>query len=98
MSIERRKCTGIPLTTAGRRDILLPRVNELLAIGRLPTGTHSAITDVPEVRVGHASIDQGRLHTGVTAVLPHGRDLYRDKVSAAAAVLNGDGKCIRLMQ
>ena len=76
----------------------MPRVNELLAIGRLPTGTHSAITDVPEVRVGHASVDQGRLHTGVTAVLPHGRDLYRDKVSAAAAVLNGYGKSIGLMQ
>ncbi|HLA24103.1 MAG TPA: P1 family peptidase, partial [bacterium] len=45
----------------------MPRVNEFLVIGRLPTGTHSAITDVPGVLVGHASIDQGRVHTGVTA-------------------------------
>lgn len=76
----------------------MPRVNELLAIGRLPTGAHNAITDVPGVLAGHASIDQGRLHTGVTAVLPHGRALSRDKVSAAAAVLNGYGKSIGLMQ
>jgi len=76
----------------------LPRANELLAIGRLPSGPLSAITDVPGVLVGHASLDHGRLHTGVTAVLPHGRNLYQEKVTAAAAVLNGYGKSIGLMQ
>lgn len=76
----------------------MPRVNEFLAIGRLPSGPLGAITDVPGVLVGHASIEEGRLHTGVTAVLPHGQAAYRDKVSAASAVLNGFGKSIGRMQ
>jgi D-aminopeptidase len=50
------------------------------------------------VLVGHASLDEGRLHTGVTAVLPHGRDLYAEKATAATAVLNGYGKSVGLMQ
>jgi D-aminopeptidase len=76
----------------------MPRAGEVLTIGRLPSGTHGAITDVPGVLVGHAGIDEGRVHTGVTAVLPHGRSLYREKVPAACAVLNGYGKSIGLMQ
>jgi D-aminopeptidase len=76
----------------------VPRASELLSIGRLPSGTYGAITDVPGVLVGHASLDEGRLHTGVTAVLPHDRDLYAEKVTAAAVVLNGYGKSIGLMQ
>jgi len=76
----------------------VPRVTELMTIGRLPVGPHDAITDVPGVLVGHAGIDEGRLRTGVTAVLPHGRRLHTEKVSAACAVLNGYGKSIGLMQ
>lgn len=76
----------------------MPRARELLSIGVLPPGPLGAITDVGGVAVGHASIDGGRLHTGVTAVLPHARNLYREKVSAAAAVLNGYGKSMGLMQ
>jgi len=56
------------------------------------------MTDVPGVRVGHASLRSGALRTGVTAVLPHGRNLYREKVTAAGAVLNGYGKSIGLLQ
>jgi D-aminopeptidase len=74
------------------------RSSDLLTIGRLPAGTHNAITDVPGVLVGHASLNAGRLRTGLTAVLPHGRNLYREKVTAAGAVLNGYGKSIGLMQ
>lgn len=76
----------------------MTRASEWLSIGVLPAGTHNAITDVPGVLVGHASLDEGRLHTGVTAVLPHGRDLYAEKVTAAAAVLNGYGKSVGMMQ
>lgn len=76
----------------------MPRVRDYLRIGRLPPGGHGGITDVPGVLVGHASLDEGRLHTGVTAVLPHARSVYREKVSAAAAVLNGYGKSVGLLQ
>jgi D-aminopeptidase len=76
----------------------MPRVHEVLSIGTLPSGPLNAITDVPGVRIGHASVRRDALRTGVTAVLPHGGNLYRDKVTAAAAVLNGYGKSVGLMQ
>ncbi|MGQ0551398.1 MAG: P1 family peptidase [Armatimonadota bacterium] len=56
------------------------------------------MTDVAGVRVGHASRRNSDLRTGVTAVLPHGGNLNRDKVTAASAVFNGYGKSVGLMQ
>ncbi|MDQ7843681.1 MAG: P1 family peptidase [Armatimonadota bacterium] len=76
----------------------MPRLREFLALGTLGTGPLNAITDVPGVLVGHAALRGDRLATGVTAVLPHGRNLYQEKVTAAAAVLNGYGKSTGLMQ
>lgn len=76
----------------------MPRVREFVTLGGLPPGPFNAITDVAGVLVGHASLREGRLRTGVTAVLPHHRNLYREKVTAASAVLNGYGKSTGLMQ
>ncbi len=56
------------------------------------------ITDVPGVRVGHRTIVHGDIRTGVTAILPHGNDVYRDRPIAASHVLNGFGKSVGLMQ
>lgn len=56
------------------------------------------ITDVPGVRVGHRTLKQGDICTGVTAILPHGGDVFRDRPTAASYVLNGFGKSIGLMQ
>ncbi|WP_137933414.1 DmpA family aminopeptidase [Mesorhizobium comanense] len=69
-----------------------------LTCGTLPTGTRNAITDVPGVRVGHCTLRDGDINTGVTAILPHGGNLFRDKVAAAAHVINGFGKTVGLMQ
>ena len=69
-----------------------------LACGRLPPGPGNRITDVPGVRVGHHSIVAGELRTGVTAILPHAGNVFRDKPLAAAEVLNGFGKSVGLMQ
>ena len=69
-----------------------------LACGRLTPGPRNAITDVPGVRVGHVTLDEGAIQTGVTAILPHAGNLYRDKPVAAAEVLNGFGKSVGLMQ
>jgi D-aminopeptidase len=68
------------------------------AIGDLPAGPRDAITDVAGVAVGHATILDGPIRTGVTAVLPHPGDPFRDKVPAGCAVLNGFGKSAGLMQ
>jgi D-aminopeptidase len=70
-----------------------------LACGTLKPGPRNAITDVPGVRVGHCTLIEGdRIRTGVTAVLPHTGNLFQNKVTAAAAVLNGFGKSTGLIQ
>ena len=73
-----------------------PRARQLgLEIGVLTPGPHNAITDVAGVRVGHFTLKQPpRFNTGITAVLPHGGNLYRDKVPAAIVVGNGYGKLL----
>lgn len=64
-----------------------------IVIGSLPSGPHNAITDVPGVRVGHATIARGdSINTGVTVILPHGGNPFRVKVPAAIVVGNGFGK------
>ncbi|NYH98755.1 P1 family peptidase [Cupriavidus plantarum] len=67
-------------------------------VGRLPSGARDAITDVAGVTVGHCTLAHDGCQTGVTAVLPHGGNVYTDKVPAAAAVINGFGKSIGLVQ
>jgi D-aminopeptidase len=64
----------------------------------LPAGERNSIADVPGVTVGHVTLIGGDVRTGVTAVLPHQGDPFRDKVVAAACVLNGFGKSTGLMQ
>ncbi|HTK37360.1 MAG TPA: P1 family peptidase [Pyrinomonadaceae bacterium] len=64
-----------------------------LKIGILPTGTLNAITDVDGVKVGQTTIISGEnIRTGVTAVLPHGGNLFKEKVPGAVFVGNGFGK------
>jgi D-aminopeptidase len=68
-------------------------------IGVLSPGKWNAITDVEGVRVGHRTIAEGSsIRTGVTAVLPHGGDVFRRKVPAAVWVGNGFGKAAGFLQ
>ncbi|MBF6987423.1 MULTISPECIES: P1 family peptidase [Cupriavidus] len=67
-------------------------------IGNLPAGPRDSIADVPGVTVGHCTLAQDAVQTGVTVIRPHGGDVYRDKVPAAATVLNGFGKSVGLVQ
>jgi D-aminopeptidase len=69
-----------------------------LTCGPLPTGPRNAITDVPGVTVGHKTLFEKDILTGVTAILPHPGDIFRDRPLAASHVLNGFGKSIGLMQ
>lgn len=71
-----------------------PRVREAgLKIGILPVGAMNSITDVAGVKVGHTTIIRGEnIRTGVTAVLPHGGNLFAEKVPGAVFVGNGFGK------
>ncbi|MHC4765603.1 MAG: P1 family peptidase, partial [Planctomycetota bacterium] len=62
-----------------------PRIRDLgVSPGVLSPGPLNAITDVGGVRVGHTTIVRGdAVRTGVTAVVPHGEDVFEQKVPAA---------------
>jgi len=72
----------------------MPRARELgVVTGTLEPGPLNAITDVAGVRVGHATLIRGEdVRTGVTAILPHGGNLFREKVAGAVFVGNAFGK------
>lgn len=84
------------------------RARELgIILGAMSPGPLNVITDVAGVRVGHVTIVRGSgplvrgvgpVRTGVTALLPHGENIFTAKVPAAAAVFNGFGKTIGLVQ
>jgi D-aminopeptidase len=81
-----------------------PRAREFgIRIGALTPGPYNAITDVEGVRVGHSTRISGDgplvpgvgpIRTGVTVIVPHGGNLFREKVPAAIHIVNGFGKCM----
>ncbi len=80
----------------------MPRLRELgISTGELTPGRLNAITDVPGVLVGHTTVNfgegalrpgEGPARTGVTVILPHGGNLFQEKVRAAVHTINGFGK------
>lgn len=84
------------------------RARELgIKIGRLEVGPLNSITDVPGVRVGHVTLIQGEgalmpgrgpVRTGVTSILPHPGNVFKEKVPAAIHVINGFGKATGIAQ
>jgi D-aminopeptidase len=77
-----------------------PRLRDLaIEVGIFKPGPLNAITDVAGVRVGHVTLSVGdSIRTGVTAILPHGGNLFLSKVPAAVYVGNGFGKLIGATQ
>jgi D-aminopeptidase len=71
-----------------------PRATDLgIKVGVLPSGPLDAITDIPGVEVGQTTIVRGEnIRTGVTAIVPHPGNLYRERVPGAVFVGNGYGK------
>jgi D-aminopeptidase len=72
-----------------------------LTVGDLSTGEHNAITDMDGVLVGHTTLFSGEgtlktgtgpIRTGVTVILPHGDNVYAQKVPGAVHTINGFGK------
>ncbi len=72
----------------------MPRFQDYgLRVGHLPSGTHNAITDVDGIAAGHMTLIEGSdIRTGVTAILPHGDNLYDKPLPAAVHTINGFGK------
>src|SRR5262249_20206942 len=73
-----------------------PRARDVgIVVGILPAGPLNAITDVSGVTVGHATLVRGdNIRTGVTAILPHGGNLFREKVPGAVFIGNAFGKLV----
>ncbi len=100
--MKRRLALALVTPLLAQTPTARPRALELgLRLGRLQPGPLDAITDVKGVRVGHTTLIRGEgalvpgkgpVRTGVTAILPHGGDLWHEKVPAAAYVLNGNGE------
>lgn len=89
------------LGMAGAREAAArPRAREAgILIGVLKPGPLNAITDVAGVAVGHKTIVEGdSIRTGVTAILPHGGNIYQDKLPAGFAAGNGYGKFMGVTQ
>ncbi len=76
------------------------RVRDLgIKIGILSTGKSNSITDVEGVKVGHNTISKGEnVRTGVTAILPHGNNIFQEKVPGAIYIANGFGKLTGISQ
>src|SRR5262252_1944417 len=85
---------GTLITAALLQQAARPRARDLgIAPGPLTPGPLNAITDVAGVRVGQTTVIEGdTVRTGVTAILPHGGNLFNDRVPAALHVGNGFGK------
>ncbi len=93
--------TTDPRTSTSGKSSGRRRLRDLgLAMGVIAPGPLNAITDVEGVKVGHTTLRSGEgslkpgvgpVRTGVTAILPHSGDLWNDRVSASAFVLNGNG-------
>ena len=77
-----------------------PRARDLgIKPGIFATGPRNAITDVEGVKVGHVTLHEGdNTHTGVTAIIQHGGNVYRERVPAAIHVGNGYGKLTGVTQ
>jgi D-aminopeptidase len=70
-----------------------------IIVGALPTGPKNGITDVAGVKVGHATLVRGEnVRTGVTAILPHSGNLFREKVAGAVFIGNAFGKLVGATQ
>jgi D-aminopeptidase len=84
-------CSALIVVTSAQSK---PRARDLgIAPGVMPPGALNAITDVDGVRVGHTTIIEGdAVRTGVTAVVPHGGNVFQDKVAGAVFVGNAFGK------
>ncbi|WP_027801518.1 DmpA family aminopeptidase [Paraburkholderia dilworthii] len=76
----------------------LPGSQNAPHIGELPSGPLGTIADVQGVTVGHCTLAEGAIQTGVTVIRPHAGDPFLDKVPAASSVINGFGKSVGLVQ
>ena len=89
-----------PMVSVSLASSVRPRAREAgIIVGSLPAGPLNAITDVAGVRIGHTTVIAGdSIRTGVTAIIPHGGNVFLERVPAAIYVANGFGKLLGVTQ
>ena len=101
MPVLRLACLSVPALLACAAAVAQPKTVRQLGLspGVMRPGPLNALTDVAGVRVGHVTLRQGdSVRTGVTAVLPHGGNLFQAKVPAGVFTGNGFGKLAGVTQ
>lgn len=89
----------MPPYTYRRSSSTKPRARDLgLTFGRFKTGQFNAITDVPGVLVGHKTLRDGPICTGLTAIVPNNGNVFQERVIGSGFVLNGAGEISGLTQ
>lgn len=97
MRIAPLLCVALPFYTIAQEP--KPAAAYGITIGVMPKGANNAITDVAGVKVGQVTLVAGdSIRTGVTAILPHGQNLFQQKVPAAVYTGNGFGKLAGVTQ
>lgn len=93
-------CVLAPYGSVGCQVTARPRARDVgVVIGVFNPGPLNAITDVAGVAVGQTTVDaDDTIHTGVTAILPHPGNIFRERVPAALFVMNGFGKLLGVTQ
>lgn len=83
-----------------QRDLLLRRWRDTRTLGlpRSAAGQRNSLSDVSGVRVGHGTLADGEIQTGVTAIIPPGDNLFCQPLPCGAAVFNGFAKPVGLVQ
>ena len=81
-------------------QLLLRRWREDGQLGtpRVNSGSNNSLCDVAGIRVGHSTLAQGEIQTGVTAIVPPGENLFIQPLPCGAAILNGFAKPVGLVQ
>jgi D-aminopeptidase len=69
-----------------------------ISIGNIKTGIRNSITDIPGVKVGHVTLNDNDIKTGVTVIIPHKGNIFKEKLFAASHVINGFGKTVGTIQ
>lgn len=64
----------------------------------MKTGKLNKITDVNGIKVGHKTIDNGDIHTGVTVIIPSENNIFLNKYIASTYIINGFSKTSGLIQ
>ncbi|MEW9121565.1 MAG: P1 family peptidase [Thermotaleaceae bacterium] len=76
----------------------LPNDSGLKLYSKHRKGKKNLITDIKGVKVGSITLQKDNVNTGITVIFPHEGNIFQDKVMAAAAILNGFGKSMGLLQ